>query len=243
MAKMISDAFQNSDTIGKIIVLLLLVFSFWVWEIMILKAISVAGIRKAVKRFNRLYAEHDKSPLKLAVNLRACTLDGPLGEICKVGLNSLIVALGLPENERNSLFVNNILPRKLTPEELDKIRSNMNQAMNSQQLQMEDKLAALGSLTSISPMFGLFGTVWGVMATFIGIVNNGGRPDIQAIAPGISGALLTTVAGLAVAIPSLCGNNWIISHIQTTDIEMDSFIEEFITSLNVSKVANAQQEA
>ena len=79
--------------------------------------------------------------------------------------------------------------------------------------------------------------------TFIGIVNNGGRPDIQAIAPGISGALLTTVAGLAVAIPSLVGNNFIVAYIQTTDIEMDSFIEEFITSLNVSKVPNTQQEA
>ena len=239
--KMLSDAFHNTDTCGKLIVLLLGVFSCWVWAIMTLKGASVHEIRKGIGRFKRLYDGYGKSPLKLAANFRACALEGPLGEICRVGLTSLISVLALPEDSCNSLFINNILPRKLTPEELDKIRSNMNQAMNSQQLLMEAKLTALGSLSSISPMFGLFGTVWGVMATFIGIVNNGGRPDIQAIAPGISGALLTTVVGLFVAIPSLVGNNIIISYIQTTDLEMDAFIEEFITSLNVSKVANATQ--
>ena len=239
--KVLYDAFQNSDACGKIIVLVLVIFSSWGCCLITIKSISVRGVRASIRRFHRLYDGYGKSPLKLAATFREHLLDGPLGEICKVGLTSLISVLAIPENTRNALFINNTLPRKLTPGELDKIRSNMNQAMNSQQLLLEDKLTALGSLSSISPMLGLFGTVWGVMATFVGIVNNGGRPDIQAIAPGISGALLTTVAGLVVAIPSLFANNIIISRIQATDIEMDAFIEEFITSLNVCKVASEQE--
>ena len=94
----------------------------------------------------------------------------------------------------------------------------------------------LGCLSSIAPMLGLFGTVWGVMATFVGIVNAGGRPDIQAIAPGISGALLTTVMGLVVAIPSLCGSNLMASQINPITSEMEIFSEEFIASLRVNEV-------
>ena len=92
------------------------------------------------------------------------------------------------------------------------------------------------NIVSVSPLLGLFGTVWGVMMTFIGIAKVG-KPDITAIAPGISGALLTTVAGLFVAIPSLVGNNFIIWYIDKINRDMEIFIEDFITSLRLEEIS------
>ena len=101
-------------------------------------------------------------------------------------------------------------------------------------------MSTLGTIVAMSPMLGLFGTVWGVMLTFIGIAKVG-RPDLMAIAPGISGALLTTVAGLMVAIPSLIGNNYIMFLLQTIDVSMDTFCEDFITSLRLEETKLPQE--
>ena len=60
----------------------------------------------------------------------------------------------------------------------------------------------LGALAAISPLLGLLGTVWGIINAFLGMSMSGGA-DLAAIAPGIAEALITTLAGLFVAIPSL----------------------------------------
>ena len=115
---------------------------------------------------------------------------------------------------------------------MDKIRSTMNRALNIQTLILEDRLVFLSTIVSLSPFLGLFGTVWGVMATFIGIALTG-TPELSAIAPGVSGALLTTVAGLVVAIPSLIGNNAIVSSVQATMVEMETFVDDFLASIRL----------
>lgn len=78
------------------------------------------------------------------------------------------------------------------------------------------------------PFLGLLGTVIGVMITFAAIAA-AGDVNVNAIAPGIAAALLATVAGLSVAIPSLFGYNYLASRIKTISSEMQIFIDEFVT--------------
>jgi biopolymer transport protein ExbB len=78
------------------------------------------------------------------------------------------------------------------------------------------------------PFLGLLGTVIGVMITFASIAA-AGDVNVNAIAPGIAAALLATVAGLSVAIPSLFGYNYLASKIKTISSDMQIFIDEFVT--------------
>jgi biopolymer transport protein ExbB len=78
------------------------------------------------------------------------------------------------------------------------------------------------------PFLGLLGTVIGVMITFAAIAA-AGDVNVNAIAPGIAAALLATVAGLSVAIPSLFGYNYLASRIKTITSDMQIFVDEFVT--------------
>jgi biopolymer transport protein ExbB len=80
------------------------------------------------------------------------------------------------------------------------------------------------------PFLGLLGTVVGVMITFAAIAATG-DVNINAIAPGIAAALVATVAGLGVAIPSLFGYNYLITRIKDVTAETQVFIDEFVTKL------------
>ncbi len=88
-------------------------------------------------------------------------------------------------------------------------------------------LAVIGS---VSPLLGLMGTVIGVMNTFIGIAQFGST-NIAAVAPGVAEALITTVAGLAVAIPSVLAYNHFASRLALIQGEFEGFTREFIGTL------------
>ena len=80
------------------------------------------------------------------------------------------------------------------------------------------------------PFIGLLGTVAGVMITFASIAATG-EVNINAIAPGISAALVATLAGLVVAIPALLGYNYLMSRIKNVTADMQIFIDEFVTKM------------
>src|SRR6202011_2673526 len=91
----------------------------------------------------------------------------------------------------------------------------------------QERLNTLMVLLTIAisggPFLGLLGTVVGVMITFAATAA-AGDVNINAIAPGISAALLATVAGLAVAIPALFGYNYFTVRIRDTYVDMQVFI-------------------
>jgi biopolymer transport protein ExbB len=80
------------------------------------------------------------------------------------------------------------------------------------------------------PYLGLLGTVIGVMITFA-VIAKSGAVEVNSIAPGIAGALLATVAGLAVAIPALFAYSYISSKIKDAVSEMQIFIDEFVAKI------------
>jgi biopolymer transport protein TolQ len=98
-------------------------------------------------------------------------------------------------------------------------------------------LVFLATTTSISPFLGLLGTVWGIMIAFLDIANRGSA-NISVVAPGIADALITTIAGLAVAIPAVIGYNYLANRIQRIDETCKNFSLEltgiiYKSSLNI----------
>lgn len=80
----------------------------------------------------------------------------------------------------------------------------------------------LASIVSGAPFMGLLGTVWGVMEAF-SAVSVQQTATIQTLAPGVSAALMTTIAGLVVAIPSVFGYNILLGHVKTMITELENY--------------------
>lgn len=81
-------------------------------------------------------------------------------------------------------------------------------------------LGWLATLSAVAPFLGLLGTVWGIMRSFIELGRQG-TATLDAVGPGIAEALITTVCGLAVAIPAVVGYNYFMRRLQAQEEEME----------------------
>ena len=95
---------------------------------------------------------------------------------------------------------------------------------------LEQSLAALATVGSISPYVGLFGTVWGIMSAFSGL-GNVQQATLAMVAPGISEALVATAMGLFAAIPAVVAFNRYADQVGRLEVRYDAFMEEFSTIL------------
>lgn len=87
-------------------------------------------------------------------------------------------------------------------------------------MKLDHRLSYLALIGTISPMIGLFGTVHGMISSFYVIAAGGGTPDPNKLAEGISTALLTTLIGLAIAIPAIAGYNILRNRVQRLVLEV-----------------------
>jgi biopolymer transport protein ExbB/TolQ len=87
-----------------------------------------------------------------------------------------------------------------------------------------------GIAVSGAPFLGLLGTVWGVMSTF-GHIAQQGSATMAAMAPGVAAALITTVAGLLVAIPSMFGYNWLVHNLRVLTVQLDNFAQDLVSKM------------
>ena len=92
--------------------------------------------------------------------------------------------------------------------------ASMQEVGAEENMKLEHRLSYLALIGTISPMIGLFGTVHGMISSFYVIANGGGTPDPNKLAEGISTALLTTLIGLAIAIPAIAGYNILRNRVQ-----------------------------
>lgn len=111
---------------------------------------------------------------------------------------------------------------RLVTARLEHAVNALQRAVAGQSLNYESSTIFLATIVSGAPFFGLLGTVWGVMDSF-GAVALQPVATLQTLAPGVSGALLTTVAGLLVAIPSVFGYNYLLSQVKLMITELENF--------------------
>ena len=114
---------------------------------------------------------------------------------------------------------------KSRPAQMHAVNAAMERAVGETALKLESQMILLATAVSGAPFLGLFGTVWGVMDTFTGVAE-AGSPNLAAMAPGVSGALITTVTALCVAIPAMFGYNFLVTSIRGMIVEMDNFAAE-----------------
>ena len=114
---------------------------------------------------------------------------------------------------------------------MNAVRSALEREVGEQALKMEDRMTVLATAVSGAPFLGLLGTVWGVMDTFSAIAASN-NASLTTMAPGVSGALITTVTGLLVAIPAMFGYNFLVVTIRGMTVELDNFAGELAASFD-----------
>jgi biopolymer transport protein ExbB/TolQ len=99
---------------------------------------------------------------------------------------------------------------------IDRVQYHVDQSVDAIVTQEESYLSFLTSSAVVSPLLGLFGTIWGLIHAFMGIAQSQ-VADISSVAPGIAEALTTTLAGLLVAIPALMMVNYLIASVRSIE--------------------------
>lgn len=102
---------------------------------------------------------------------------------------------------------------------------------------MEQRMTWLATIAAIAPFIGLFGTVMGIIDAFHGL-GTAGAATLRAVAPGISEALITTAAGLVVAIPAVVGYNQLTARLREFAARMDDFGRELLNAIENAAMVN-----
>ena len=204
---------------AKIIIILLIAFSIFSWSIMVAKAVQM----RRAKRLNQLFDnEFRKQKSVLEVYDRRVNVDDcPLFVVYQEGCKEVDTRLKQPDGSRKQL---------LSIKSMEHIKRTLEGAVASQSIRLESGLILLALAVSGAPFLGLLGTVWGVMSAF-SYVAMAGKADLATMAPGVAAALITTVAGLLVAIPSMFGYNWLVHNLRVITVELDNFAQELVSKL------------
>jgi biopolymer transport protein TolQ len=218
---------------GKLIVLVLIGASAVAWAVMLTKHFELKAAQGQSDQFQAAF-RRETYPLALFVRRQQFPLS-PIYQVYKAGCSAIGGELEASGKETSDLFSQEAEHRRieLTPLQVEVVRRVTERTVADQVLAMENRMGFLMTAVSVSPLLGLLGTVWGVLEAF-GAMANSGSANLSAVAPGISAALLTTVIGLLVAIPSTIGYNLLAGRIRKLAVQMDNFSQEFASGLQRS---------
>ena len=110
---------------------------------------------------------------------------------------------------------------------LENIERALRRARTSEVVHLESMTPFLATTASAAPFVGLFGTVWGIMTSFLNIAREGDA-TLLTVAPGIAEALIATAIGLVAAIPAVVAYNWCLNQMRILEADMDNFGNDFL---------------
>ena len=205
---------------GKAVIVCLVIFSIIAWSVMIYKAVQM----RRAKQLNRFFtAEYRTQNNVLDVFDRRVQADGcPLFAVYQAGSLELDARLKNDDGNGRKKFV--------SLKGMEHVKRSLENTVAQESLKLESGLILLAIAVSGAPFLGLLGTVWGVMSTF-GHIAQQGSATMAAMAPGVAAALITTVAGLLVAIPSMFGYNWLVHNLRVLTVELDNFAQELVSKM------------
>ena len=202
--------FAQSNLAGKVVIFILVLFSIVAWTVMLGKYLDLSKLRSQNQRYERLLSK--ESHLIALDPERPGKGAGPYYNIVREALEAF---------HRYGSNLSDTDPHRATLR-MGHVENALQRSVAEQIIRYESKMVVLGSIVTGAPFLGLLGTVWGVMDAFGGMAG-AGSASLQSLAPGVSGALLTTVAGLVVAIPSVFGYNYLLQNTKIAVVELENF--------------------
>lgn len=213
-AKGLIDYLFGSGLVVQLVLIILIVLSVLSWAVIIAKLIQIRKAKKENLEFSGLFWETRNLSRIDDTSRRLNTC--PLVKLFVTGYRELIQ---LFKDQQADAY---------SKGDLSTIDSVMSRAELEEGSRLERGITFLATTASAAPFIGLFGTVWGIMNAFQGLAY-AKSTTIQAVAPGISEALVATAVGLAAAIPASVGYNFFSAAINQIKDSMDNFRGEFLT--------------
>jgi biopolymer transport protein TolQ len=230
LASGLSFGFNNATPSGFIICGLLVVLSIASWVAMTRKFLLLKRARKANATF---CSDLRRSPHPLSLyQAGERFLEAPMFHVYHDACRELAFYL-LNTDTVDAHFSRRLQSAgRITPSEMNAVKETMERAVSEAALRLETGLGVVASALSGAPVLGLLGTVWGVMESFGGLSNIADGGGLRALAPGLSSAMLTTIAGLVVALPSMFGYNFLVSRIRLQIARIEHFSADFASILD-----------
>ncbi len=229
--------FKSLTVDGWVVICILAVMGVISWVVMITKVSYLNGISKGNALFMKEWS-HVASDLTVLEDADSEKLRAMGGRVDKAGQRAMRAAsvyriyhIGIEEiRHRLANDLQSGSRKALSGRSIQAIRASLDGGLIRETQKINRLIVLLTICISGGPFLGLLGTVVGVMITFAAVAA-AGEVNVNAIAPGIAAALLATVAGLFVAIPSLFGYNYILSRVKDATADMHVFIDEFVTKM------------
>jgi biopolymer transport protein TolQ len=222
---------SNAGPMVQFVMLLLLFFSIMSWAIILIK---YRYIRRAFKESSEFSEFFWKSRDLSNAFAKAKQLPGsPQARIFRIGYVELkkmsqSSAPSVPPDPAAAKQTGSqSMPLDARFTGTDNIKRALRRAITTEMTRMTQMVPFLATTGNTAPFIGLFGTVWGIMNSFVGIGQKGSA-NLAVVAPGISEALVATAAGLAAAIPAVIAFNFFMSKIRLVESELDSFSADFL---------------
>ena len=213
----------TSSGVTKGVLGVLVLFSLISWFIIVLKWVQFRRIRKQGDKF--FDSLERTSRLEDAYHAVMKLPPSPYGRLLREGVNFFSeLRPGALKEEKGAEGA------ALSATQLDVLRMVLTKEVSAERDLMARFITWLATIGSVSPLLGLLGTVLGVMDAFIGIAA-GGSGNISAVAPGVAEALVTTVLGLAVAIPAVIAYNLFVSRLGVFTGELEGFAQEIVGTM------------
>ena len=212
---------RNSGSVAFAVLIILLIASICSWAIMISKWRRFGRARRQSQGF-----------------LRAFRKSGRLSEIASIAGSFKPSPLVSVFNEINDEYQRQSGGRG-TPRNPAALERAAQTASSEALTAMETHMTWLATIANGATFVGLFGTVMGIIDAFHGL-GTAGAATLRAVAPGISEALITTAAGLAVAIPALVGYNQLTAQLRDFASRMDDFGRELLNAIENAALLTPQ---
>ena len=204
------EVFLRCDPAGQVITSGLAVFSIIAWSIMLGKHFEL----KRLQQLNHSFEAHlndQKRLLDLPESFRN-KRSIPYADLFTDAVEAYWRAAAISKEKGD----NNPRAR------LEHAENALQRALSRQTLRYESSMIFLATIVTGAPFLGMLGTVWGVMEAFSAVAVQESA-SIKTLAPGVSAALLTTIAGLVVAIPSVFGYNLLLGKSKQLITELENY--------------------
>jgi biopolymer transport protein TolQ len=223
-ASALMNLLTNIGPVAMGVLLVLLVASLYSWTVILGKMSTFSKATKESKRFIRTFRK--ASRLQEIAALTPDFKASPLAQVFDEVYETYKRQTG-----------GSGPPRNITP-----LERSAQTAGSEAVTGLERRMTWLATIAATSPFVGLFGTVMGVVDAFMGL-GTAGAATLRAVAPGISEALITTAAGLFVAVPAVVAYNQFTARIRVFAAAIDDFSRELLNSLEEIQVRPASAPA
>lgn len=210
--------FGHADFIGKAIMIGLLLISVITWALIFDKVSKLSRLKSRATFFEERFWSSASLDLLYDKIKRP---NDPMQAVFVAGMKEWRSA-----NDKGLLA---------TPQGRSSVQARIDRVLQvtiaREMAMIETWMTFLASVSSVAPFIGLFGTVWGIMNSFIGIAQ-AQNTSLTVVAPGIAEALLATAVGLVAAIPATAAYNKFSTEIGRYGARLDNFANDFVATLS-----------